>query len=173
MSDSTLLPSETQWTEQQMSNETNAESHDSNMMPLNWFALLLLPIPVWIFFGNLSVLIVIFENPSLRKTWSNKIIFSLALTDMSIAVIVMPFAAISQVCCSYLINSFPKLFSVIIWFFFYNLDFQQLLGLWIFTLFFLYNHRRLLLFQFDYASIANRSQSIRSYCLANQISTCQ
>ena len=118
MSDSTLLPSETQWTEQQMSNETNAESHDSNMMPLNWFALLLLPIPVWIFFGNLSVLIVIFENPSLQKTWSNKIIFSLALTDMSIAVIVMPFAAISQVCCSYLINSFPKLFSVIICFFF-------------------------------------------------------
>ena len=55
--------------------------------------------------GNLLVCIALYRNPALR-TVTNYFVFSLALTDLSMAIFVMPFSVISSIANESIAGSF-------------------------------------------------------------------
>jgi hypothetical protein len=63
----------------------------------NYLALLLLVFPLLTLFGNVLVILAVYRERSLQSA-TNYYIISLALADLLVAVVVMPFAVYFQVC---------------------------------------------------------------------------
>ena len=86
----------------------NYDYIDDNYKPIivsdaNYWLLLLLPLPLCCVFGNGLVVISVFTNRSL-KTCTNFLLVSLAVADLIVGALVMPFSIYMAVRCAHYIS---------------------------------------------------------------------
>jgi hypothetical protein len=83
-------------------NNLNTESNPNNLnynqftLSYNYWALILLFIPMGTIFGNILVVLSVFREKNLR-TVTNYFVVSLAIADLAVAIAVMPFAVYYEV----------------------------------------------------------------------------
>lgn len=88
------------------SNNVNSTSGDEDKAEVNnWWALILVVVPCLTLFGNVLVILAVVREKALQ-TVTNYFIVSLALADLLVAVLVMPFAVYVLVSSSHIFNLF-------------------------------------------------------------------
>jgi len=60
--------------------------------------LALIAVNLLVIIGNVMVIAAVFTHSKLRSTTTNKFVVSLALADLMVGVIVLPFSSVNQVC---------------------------------------------------------------------------